>query len=331
MVENRTARVGVWIALGIMFSLFMGSVLVNVGLMSALLLSRHSSSGDYPVDEYPDIQEEWSMGYGDSKVARIELYGPIMRGSPERIFGTEVDMVESILQQIRAATVDENVDAILLEIDSPGGAVTPSDEIYTALQSFKKYREERKVVAFIRGLGASGAYYAAMAADYVVAEPTAIVGSVGVIMQSMNLKGLGDKLGIQSVTITSGKNKAMLSPLEEVDPEHVRLLQELLDQIYDRFASLVVASRGLPDRSLLDGRVFISSTAKEVGLIDEVGYWQDATSAAKRLLGEEELYIIRYHREMSFMESLLGAYMPKLPSLGAQVNESPSMLYLWKP
>ncbi|MBT8046475.1 MAG: signal peptide peptidase SppA [Pontiella sp.] len=323
------SKVGCWIAIAILALLLFGSFLTNIGLTTALFSSPSARGNDYPVDQMPEFNEVWSHGYGDAKVARIELAGVIMRGRRERIFGYEPDMVESILAQIRAATNDREVRAILLEVDSPGGAVTPSDEIYAALQRFKREDDQRVVVVLIRGVGASGAYYAAMAGDYVMAEPTSIVGSVGVIMQTINIKALGEKIGLSSVTIASGENKDMLNPLEEVDPQHVAMLQELVDGMQERFASIVVNARGLDGRELLDGRVFSAEQAAEARLIDGVGYLQDAIDQLKRMLGVEDVHMIRYQEELGFFDMFMAAKMPQLPDFSAM--QSPRFLYLWNP
>ncbi len=324
------SKVGCWIAVGVMALLLFGSFLTNIGLVTALFAGSAAVAGnDYPVDAEPLFEETWSYGYGDTKVVRIDLAGVIMRGRRERLFGYEPDMVESILNQIRAATLDPEVRAILLEVDSPGGAVTPSDEIYAALEHFKADDDERVVMVFIRGLGASGAYYAAMAGDYIMAEPTAIVGSVGVIMQTLNMKGLGDKIGLSSVTIASGKNKDMLNPFEEVDPLHVEMLQELVDGMQDRFASIVEDSRGFENRGLLDGRVFSSPQALEENFIDGIGYLQDAIEKLTFMLDVDEIYLIRYSAQRTFFEELMASKMPQLPTVTAL--ESPRFLYQWKP
>ena len=328
MAKNGS-KVGCWIAVGVMALLLFGSFLTNVGLVATLFSGSAAVGNDYPVDEEPTFEETWSHGYGDTKVVRIDLTGVIMRGRREQLFGYEPDMVETILGQIRAATIDPEVKAILLEVDSPGGAVTPSDEIYAALEHFKTGDDERMIMVFIRGLGASGAYYAAMAGDYIMAEPTAIVGSVGVIMQTLNMKGLGDKIGLSSVTIASGENKDMLNPFEEVNPRHVEMLQKLVDGMQDRFASIVVDSRGFENRDLLDGRVFNSPEALEVGFIDGIGYLQDAIEKLAYLLDVEEVYLIRYHEPRGFFEALMSSRMPQLPNVAAL--EAPRFLYQWKP
>jgi len=324
------SKVGCWIALAVMGVFLFGSFITNAGLIVALVAGADPKvSNDHPVDEEPSFDETWSYGYGDTKVVRIDLTGVIMRGQRERLLGFEPDMVEMILGQIRAATLDSEVKGILLEVDSPGGAVTPSDEIYSALKRFKDEDVERRILVFVRDLGASGAYYAAMAGDYIMAEPTAIVGSVGVIMQTLNMKGLGDKVGLSSVTIASGKNKDMLNPFKEVDPLHVAMLQVLVDDMYNRFATIVEQSRGLESRELLDGRVLTASQAKEEDFIDGIGYWPDAVSKMAGLLDVEELYLVRYTKQRNFFETLMASKLPHLPSM--ESFSAPRFLYQWKP
>ncbi len=328
----KASKAGYWIAIVLLSIALFWSVIFNVGALALFGWGSQGQTYEYPVDQAPEFDEIWSYGSSqaaENKVVRIDLSGVIMRGEHERFFGRDPDMVESVLSQILAARNDPDVKAILLEVDSPGGAITPSDEIYAALQMFRYSAEGRKVMVFIRDLGASGAYYAAMAGDYIIAEPTAIVGSVGVIMQSFNMKELGDKIGLKSVTIASGKNKDMLNPFEEVNPQHINMLQGLIDEMQDRFASIVMESRGLESRELLDGRIFTAEKALENGLIDGVGYWLEAVEALRDLLGAEELYIVRYSEKQGFFDALLGARTPRLPSL--QTVETPRFLYQWKP
>ena len=284
---------------------------------------------DFPADQYPEFEEVWSYGDGEVRVARIALEGVIIRGREERLIGYGPDMVGSVLAQIRAATVDETIKAILLEVDSPGGGVTPSDEIYAALENFKAQDDERVIMVFVRDLAASGGYYAAMAGDYIMAEPTAIVGSVGVIMQTLNMKRLSDMIGVSSVTIASGENKDMLNPFEEVNPEHISMLRELIDEMQNRFAAIVMESRGLTSDELLDGRVFTVNQALEANLIDDVGYFDDAVAALAELLDVDDLFMIRYAETMGFWDSVFGVKTPTLPNFEA-IN-SPKIMYLWKP
>jgi len=286
-------------------------------------------SGERPVDQAPTFKETWSYGYGDAKVVRIPLQGVIMRGRRERLLGYAPDMVEKVLAQIRCATLDEEAEAILLEIDSPGGAVTPSDEIYEALLRFKATDTNRYVFVFVRDLCASGAYYASMAGDYVMAEPTALVGSVGVIMETMNLKGLGDKLGLKTVTIASGANKDMLNPFKEINSNQVAMIQAIVDETQNRFASIVMQARGLENRDLLDGRILTARQAKQEGFVDAIGYWDDALDVVRDVLGVEDVYVVRYEKKRGFLEELMEAKTPHLPSLN--VRSGPRLMSIWNP
>lgn len=316
------------------------AVLFLVAAIYMFLLLRASmfSPPDHAVDEKPDFHEIWSYGPADAetKVVRIKLDGVIMRGGGGLLSGGG-DMVASTLAQIRAATNDEDVNAILMEINSPGGGVTASDEIYHALLRFKEADAERKVVVLCRDLMASGGYYVAMAADHIVAEPTSLIGSIGVLIQSMNVAEVMEKVGVKDMTVVSEKsdNKTLLSPFKEVDPEDREILQTLVDEMYDRFAALVKEGRGLDDKTLddfADGRIFGSSFALEHGFIDEVGYFEDARASLEKQLGlaeDEEAKLVRYALPRSMMEALLGVESGsfELPSFG---HGSPRLMYLWR-
>jgi protease-4 len=307
-------------------------ILLSLTLAGTWLSRSRKAEKDYPRDETPKLDETWSYGSGDIKVVRIPLDGVIMRAEEEGLFTAKSDMVESILAQVRAAGHDPEMRAIILEVNSPGGGVTPSDEIYNELRKFRQSRPDRRVVVFIRDLGASGAYYAAMAGDFIVAEPTAVVGSIGVIMQTMNFQGLSEKIGITDVTIKSGANKDMLNPFQAVNTNQVALLQTLIDDMQTRFSGIVAESRKL-DRAanpdLFDGRIFSASDALNNGLIDEIGYWNDALARTAQLLDTGSLYVVRYEPQRTFIEQLFEGKNPVvLPSLKLR---SPQFLYLWKP
>jgi len=304
--------------------------ILTVLLVSSLTSRCARPREDYPRDEAPRLEEVWSFGSGTAKVVRIPLEGVIMRANDEGLF-PEPDMVETVLVQIRAATRDAEVKAIILEVNSPGGGVTPSDEIYNALQRFKE-NTERKVVIFFRDLGASGAYYAAMAGDLLIAEPTSVIGSIGVIMQSINIEGLAEKIGITDITIKSGENKDLLNPFQAVSTNQVALMQALIDDMQSRFAGIVSDARNLdpaenPD--LFDGRVYSANDARENKLIDEIGYWEDALARTAQLLDVGALRVIRYRAEESFFDLLMNARSLALPDLRSMA--APQFLYLWKP
>ncbi|MCC7299470.1 MAG: signal peptide peptidase SppA [Verrucomicrobia bacterium] len=307
-------------------------IILSLTLLGLLFSHCRKVEADYPRDEAPKLEETWSCGSGDIKVVRIQLDGVIARAEEEGFLTVRTDMVESILTQVRAAERDPEMRAIILEVNSPGGGVTPSDEIYNALRKFRASRPDRRVVVFIRDLGASGAYYAAMAGDLIIAEPTAVVGSIGVIMQTMNFQGLSEKIGITDVTIKSGANKDMLNPFKPVNTNQVALLQALIDEMQTRFSGIVSESRKI-DRAakpeLFDGRIFSASAALDKGLIDEIGYWNDALACTAKLLDTGALHVVRYEPQRTFLEQLIEGKSPVvLPGLKLQ---SPQFLYLWKP
>ncbi|MFA7256396.1 MAG: signal peptide peptidase SppA [Kiritimatiellales bacterium] len=306
--------------------------LLSLALAGTWLSRCKQIEPDYPRDEAPKLDETWSFGSGEVKVVRIPLDGVIMHSDEEGFFSARSDMVASILTQVRAAERDPAMRAIILEVNSPGGGVTPSDEIYNALHKFRESRPDRRVVVFIRDLGASGAYYAAMAGDFIIAEPTAVVGSIGVIMQSMNFQGLSEKIGITDVTIKSGANKDMLNPFRAVDTNQVALLQTLIDGMQTRFRGIVAESRKLNPAAtpeLFDGRIFSADDALDKGLIDEIGYWNDALSRTAQLLDTGALRVVRYEPQRTFFEQLIEGKSPVvLPDLKLH---SPQFLYLWKP
>lgn len=308
------------------------TALLAVALLGTLISHCRKIEKDYPRDEAPKLEETWSFGSGTVKVARIQLTGVIMRTEETGFLTTRSDMVESILTQVRAAERDSEMRAIILEVNSPGGGVTPSDEIYNALCSFRASRPDRRVVVFIRDLGASGAYYAAMASDFIIAEPTAVVGSIGVIMQTLNFKGLSEKIGITDVTVKSGANKDLLNPFQAVNTNQVALLQKLIDDMQTRFSGLAAKARKLDPAAtsgLFDGRIFSAPDALEKGLIDEIGYWNDAIARTAQLLDTGALRVVRYEPQRTFVEQLFeGKGSVVLPNLKLS---SPQFLYLWKP
>lgn len=310
------------------------SLLLNLVLFTGLAMS-----GSTPVrstgraeDQFPTFEERWSFGTGKTKVVRIGLQGMIARQTEGGFLMPAVDFTEQILQQIRAAYHDEKVKAIIMEIDSPGGMIGPSDEIYHALMRFKAREDQPKVFSFTRDLAASGGYYVALAADQIMAEPTAVVGSIGVIMQSLNMKGLSEKIGVEDVTIKSGKNKDLLNPFKTPEPEQLTLLQEVIDDMYDRFRSIVAERRGLDDAALdrlADGRIFSAELAMQEGLIDGIGYWQDVLDEVQSALDAEGLKVVRYSRQESFWDKLGQVEQPDLRSFLDAAR--PRFMFLWQP
>lgn len=324
-----------WGALAALVAVLLISLMVNVVLFFSQAFSGSGSSGGKGEDEFPSFTEVHSYGSGRTKVVRISMQGTIFRQAGGGLFSSGYDPVAMVLAQIQAARNDKAVKGILLEVDSPGGAVTPSDEIYTALVRFRDSREDRKVLVFTRDMAASGGYYIAAAGDWIIAEPTAILGSIGVIMQAMNWKELTDWVGIDSTTIKSGGNKDLLNPFEEVNPAQVEILQSMVDSMYRRFFDIVKTERGLEEDALAavaDGRVLDADQSLEAGLIDEIGYWSEAVERMTTLLDVSSVKIVRYSSTRSLSDLLLQLRSPD-QALRATLGEAnrPRFLYLWRP
>ena len=266
------------------------------------------SDAEAGIDEFPSFKEVWSCGDDEddsAKIVRIPLVGVIML--EEGRWGLKPGSALMALQSIQRATLDADVSGIILEIDSPGGGVTASDIIWNALQEFKEADTNRAVVVMMGDTCASGGYYVAAAADTIVAHPTTLTGSIGVLIESINLKELADRIGVKDVSITSGANKQILNPLRDMTDEQRKMLQDSVDALSKRFKALVAEGRDMPIEKvneIADGRVFIAEEAIRLGLVDQIGYFPDALDAMAELIGNDSLHVIRYERKATLMDML---------------------------
>ena len=323
-----------WIIIAALAAVLGLSLLLNLtaaGLVAGHARHGHDSWGE---DEFPQFAETHSYGSGTTKVVRIWFTGILTRELDGGWLGT-FDPVEDCLRQIRAARQDEDVAAILLEVDSPGGEVTAADEIHRELTLFKESRADRRIVVLVHDLAASGGYYISVPADRIVAQPTALVGSIGVILQTFNIQGLSEKIGVTDTTIKSGRHKDMLNPFHPVDPEEVKLLQDSIDAMHERFVDLVAAGRQLKKseaKALADGRLYTADEALKLKLVDAIGYFDEAFDETCDLLDVDDLHIVTYQVEKTFLEQLLGV-RTRLPGLQALLSAAatPRRLYLWRP
>ncbi|WP_411823299.1 signal peptide peptidase SppA [Leptospira sp. 'Mane'] len=227
-----------------------------------------------------DFEEKQISGSDKEKILIIPIEGVISDESRESsLFGSGMEsMVARIKESLKFAEKDSDIKGVILKINSPGGTVTASDIIYQEILKFRKKRDIPVFAGFM-DTAASGAYYIAMGTDAIGAHPTTITGSIGVIMQGINVKEGLDKIGVKDQSITSGSNKAMGSPLIEQSPEQKKILQSIVDGLYDRFFQIV--KRGRPNvsearlKEICDGRVFTAEQAKKEGLVDFIGYFDD--------------------------------------------------------
>lgn len=225
------------------------------------------------------MEEKLITGEDKDKIALITIEGVISDETKDNFFGFSSESMVSILKEnLKNAERDKDVKGIILKINSPGGTVTASDIIYNEIMQFRK-RTRIPVMTVFMDVGASGAYYIAMATDIVAAHPTSVTGSIGVILQGINVKEGLDKIGIKDQSITSGANKSIGSPLQELSSEQRVVLQGIVNSMYERFFSVV--RKGRPKinegklRELCDGRIFTGTQAEKLGLVDMVGYFED--------------------------------------------------------
>ena len=228
-------------------------------------------------------------------VAVIYLTGVIGFGSPSSL--TDGSGSDQAMQDLERATNDQGLKAVVLRIDSPGGSPAASQELNNQL---KRLRESgKKVVVSCGDTAASGGYYVAVAADKIVADPSTLTGSIGVISTVPNLQDLYGKIGYKEQVFKSGPHKDMLSPSRPITPEEAAIMQGIIDDTYGQFVQAVAQGRNLPEdqvRKLADGRVYTGAQAKQLGLVDELGGLHEAVALAGRLAGIASPQAVTYHK-----------------------------------
>ncbi|WP_201352583.1 signal peptide peptidase SppA [Hydrogenimonas urashimensis] len=224
-------------------------------------------------------------------LATVGLYGPIMN-------------TEKIVREIESLADDEDIKGVLFLVDSPGGAVAPSVEISLAI---KRLREKKPIVAYAAGTMASGSYYASIWATRIVANPAATIGSIGVIMEGMNIKGLIDKIGIKPQVVKAGRYKEAGTPFREWTPEERKEIETHVLDIYRMFVNDVAKARHLDPNhpeTFADAKIFIAEKARRVGLIDQIGSVEDAKKVTKTLAGVKEARWRKKSKWEEYIENL---------------------------
>ncbi len=237
------------------------------------------------------------------KIVVIDVSGIIMNSRSSGLMGTGENPVSLFVEMLDKAQADEDVKGVVLAINSPGGGVTASDIMYHRLLQFKAAKKV-PVIASIQDVGASGAYFVANGADRIMATRNSITGSIGVIVELFSFAGTMEKIGIDSKAITSGHFKDMASPFKPLSKEDQALLQGIVNTYYEQFLGVVAKGRPklTPERirELADGRVYTGQDALANGLVDELGYVEDAENEAKALSGAKKVKIVIYHRPLGY-------------------------------
>jgi protease IV len=290
------------------------------------------------------LEEETVEGSGIGKVLLLDLSGLLQEDTPTLSLTTpppRVPILARVREELRKAEKDDKVQALVVRINSPGGTITASDVLYKEIREFKA-RRKVPVIAAIMDVGASGGYYAALAADQIFVHPTTITGSIGVIMLTVNAQGLLEKVGVTPLAIKSGPLKDAGSPFRGLTDEERAVFQSVIDDMYGRFVRLVAESRKIPEaqvRAFADGRIYTAEQARALGLVDRVGYLDEAVAAARQAAGLTEARVVMYHRPREYRANIYSGSPPSSSGADALVSQVAGLLggpgarflYLWWP
>jgi protease-4 len=245
----------------------------------------------------------------------------------------EIISTEWAVKAVKAFQADDNVKALLIRIDSPGGLVAPCQELVSALAGFRKPK-----IASMGSVAASGGYYIAVSADTIYANPGTITGSIGVIMEAMEFSGAMEKLGVKSEVIKSGRYKDSGSPFRAMRPDEREVLESMLMSVHEQFVTDVMKGRSLMTeeavRALADGRVYSGEEARLLGLVDETGGYEDALYAALQRAGlptDREPSVIYEDGQMSLLGQLLSGNLPVPDPIKSVAVPGLTMKFIYRP
>ena len=295
------------------------------------------------------LQESKVSGEGEQKILMIDLSGMLTSAKPSGFVDKLLDspsLPARLKEELAKAGADKQVKAIILRINSPGGTVTASDIAYHEIRQFKE-KHQIPVVATMVDLGTSGGYYIAVAADEIMVHPSTVTGSIGVIMVTLNAQGLLEKIGVKPRAITSGPNKSMGAPYRSMTDEELAIFQGVIDSMYEQFITVVKEGRSsLTEeeiRRLADGRIYTASQAKAAGLVDHIGYLEDAVLLAKKKANLDDASVVTYHRAGGYKHNIYsramssGVELQKVQVLDASSlltllnGGTPKFMYMWMP
>ncbi|MDP8957288.1 MAG: signal peptide peptidase SppA [Actinomycetota bacterium] len=279
-------------------------------------------------------REDQIEGEGARKIAVVNVQGEIVSGS-EGFLGSAEATSGNLVSQLEQARNDDSVSAVVLRLNTPGGSVVASDEIAREIADVR--RAGKTVVAAMGEVAASGGYFIPAGANSIVANPSTITGSIGVIMVLLNLEGAAGKLGVEPIVVKAGRLKDIGSPFRDMTPRERRIFQRLLDEAHRRFMNVVSEGRRMPMRKvrgIADGRILSGEQARGAGLVDRLGTFDDAVAEAKRLEQLHEARVVEYERPFSFTDFFTGITRIRNPR--DEVERSfgvtgPRLAYLYLP
>jgi len=273
---------------------------------SSILESELNSSLTLPENDYVGV---------------VEVSGTISESSESSIFESPSYDHQNTLDYIESMKNSPSNKGILLTVDSPGGGVYESDELYLKLKDYKD-TTNRPIWTYMKSQACSGGYYISMASDKIFANRNCTTGSIGVIMSLVNTKELYDKLGIKEVNITSGRNKAMGSSGEDLTDEQKQILQSNVDEAYEQFVGIVAEGRNMDVetvKNIADGRIYTANQALKLGLIDEIADYETVENSIMDEFGEDVEIYKSDTSVNNFFSSLFSAYKGTKEKSDAQV------------
>ncbi|MBR0518422.1 signal peptide peptidase SppA, partial [bacterium] len=309
-------------------------------LFVMLLASAGSKSKSSNKTVFNNPNYNFVMGEQSSKnrILEIPVVGAIMDDQSDNI---KKNLSLRIKENLKIASEDNSVRAIIFTIDSPGGGITPTDIIWNDIKKFKAKRKI-PVITYCENITASGGYYIASSTDYIMATETSLVGSIGVISQFMEMEKLFDKLGIKWNVITSNKSngnksfKDMGSFTRKMTPEEKAFFQSLVQEMWNKFVDVVAEGRkGKLTReqvaNLADGRIYTGKTALKLGLIDGVGYKEDAFNKAKEMANLDSAQLVNYKPKLDYFKDLFESKNESpIPSVKTLIEgQTPQFMYMW--
>lgn len=297
-------------------------------------------------------QLEAGRGFSPGKVVIIPVEGMLANARAGGLLQATENPLSLFAQQLERAEEDASVKAVVLRVNSPGGTVSCSDAMYQLIKRYKK-RTGRPVVAAAQEVDASGAYYVSCAADKIVAQPTSVVGSIGVIFETMEFEGALDKLGIRAGAIKSGNLKDMGSPFRASREDERAVMQGMVEEYFARFIGIVHGNRPVKEEPVADitkynegsyggvysGRVFSGDRARELGLVDKTGLLEDAIDLARQMAKAPDAAVVMYERPYGYGGSIYASTHAPAPRADVMRLELPGasallpagFYYLWAP
>ncbi|MGE7779683.1 signal peptide peptidase SppA [Peribacillus sp. NPDC097264] len=326
-----------WAALGIAAVLFFVSI--GVGLATTLFATDTESVFEDFFASDSGFYEEVIEGEDPTNViAVLDVEGTIQDTGEASLLSSETYNHRDFMDKLQMAEENDNIKGIILRVNSPGGGVVESAEIYDKILDIKKVK--KPVYVSMGSMAASGGYYISAPADKIFASPETMTGSLGVIMQGYNYEKLAEKYGVEFETIKSGTYKDIMSPTREMTDDERKILQNMIDNSYDQFVKIIANGRGMSEkevRKIADGRIYDGRQAKEVHLIDDFGHLDDVIAAMKNDIDKKNAQVIRYTGEAGFgslfsmgAQKILGndvetAVLTKILSS----SNSPRLMYLY--